>query len=66
MEIKLSRLLAGTNLRPFFDNFFTSPYFIYKLKEEQIYVCGTVRQNRKGLPKDSKNDDEDIKRGGLD
>ena len=57
----LSRSLVGINVRQFFDNFFTSPSLIYKLEKEQIYACGSVRQNRNGLPKHLKNN-KDMKR----
>ena len=59
------RSLIGTNVRLYFDNFFTTPSFIFKFKVDQIYSCGTVRQNRKGMPKNLKKDKE-MKRGGLD
>ena len=52
--IQLSRSLVGTNVRLFFDNFFTSPALVYKLQQEKIFCCGTVRQNRKGMLKDLK------------
>ena len=45
--IKLSGSSVCTNVRLFFQNFFTSPSLIYKLKEEQIHACGTVCQNRR-------------------
>ena len=47
----LSRSLVGTNVRLDFDNFFTTPSSIFKLKEDQLYSCNTIRQNRKGMPK---------------
>ena len=41
--MQLSRSLIGTNVRLYFENVFTTPYLIFKLKEDQIYSCGTVR-----------------------
>ena len=62
--IQLSRSLVGTNVRLFFDNFFTSPALVHKLQQEKIFCCGTVRQSRKDMPKDLKND-KDMARGEI-
>ena len=62
--IQLSRSLMGANVRLFFDNFFTSPALVHKLKQEKIFCCGTVWQNRKGMPKDLKKD-KHMARGGI-
>ena len=51
---QLSRSLVRANVRLFFDNFFTSPALVHKLKKEKVFCCGTIRQNRKGMPKDLK------------
>ena len=63
--MQLSRSLMGTNVRLYFDNFFTTPSLIFKLKQDQIYSCGTVCQNRKGMPENLKKDKE-MKREELD
>ena len=63
--MQLSRSLVGTNVRLYFDNFFTTPSLIFKLKQDQIYSCGIVHQNRKGMSKNLKKDKE-MKRGELD
>ena len=34
----------------FFENFLTSPNFMLKLFEDEIYATGTVRSNRKHMP----------------
>jgi hypothetical protein len=34
----------------YFDNFFSSPKLLEDLSARNTYACGTVRQNRKGLP----------------
>ena len=54
--IQLSRSLVGTNVRLFLDNFFPSPALVHKPNQAKIFCCGTVRQNRKGKPKDLKKD----------
>ena len=50
----------------FFDNFYTSPQLVYRLMtERKIYSCGTVREHRRGLPKDMKAT-KDLKKGEMD
>ena len=63
--MQLSRSLIGTNVRLYFDNFFTTPSLIFKLKQNQICSCGTVRQNKKSMPKNIKKEIE-MKKGELD
>lgn len=36
------------------DNFFSSPNLYCDLYDEQVYCCGTVRGNRKGVPEEMK------------
>ena len=48
-------LLETTNLldkghHVYMDNYFTSPELFSELYYRKTYACGTVRQNRKGLP----------------
>ena len=40
--------------RFFTDNYFTSIEPMTKLEEQNTLSCGTVNQNRSGLPKDAK------------
>lgn len=49
----------------FFDNFFSSLELVEKLKSEATLACGTIRVNRKGLPKNLV-DDKKMKRGDCD
>ena len=56
--MQLSRLLVRTNIRLFFENFFTTPLLMLKLIEDQICSCGTVFQNGKRMPKNLKKDKE--------
>ena len=44
--------MFGKNLRLYFDNFYTSVDLLKDLHTRGISGCGTVRTNRKGLPKD--------------
>ena len=62
--IQLSRSLMGANVRLFFDNFFTSPALVHKLKQEKIFRCGSVWQNRKDMPKNLEKD-KNMARGGI-
>ena len=48
VKIQLSRSLVGTNVRLFFDNFFTSPALIHKLQQEKnilLWDC-SAKQKR--------------------
>lgn len=61
----LTRLLVGNHHHVYFDNFFTSVDLLISLKKDKVFACGTVRKNRKGLPKDHK-PDRLMKRGDMD
>ena len=64
--MQLMKSLSNTGCRLFIDNFYTSPALVYKLmKDHQIYACGTVRANRKGLPKNMLSEKQ-MKRGDID
>ena len=64
--MELTESLKGTYCRIFFDNFYTSPQVVYRLtKERKIYSCETVREHRRGLPKDMKLT-KDLKKGEID
>ncbi|XP_016659397.1 piggyBac transposable element-derived protein 3-like [Acyrthosiphon pisum] len=49
----------------FFDNYFTTFSLLEKLRTQQTLACGTIRQNRKGMPQKFKKDSE-IPRGEFD
>ncbi|XP_043283530.1 piggyBac transposable element-derived protein 4-like [Venturia canescens] len=63
--IDLTREIVGGNDRVYFDNFFTSVNLLTSLKQEKIFACGTVRKDRKDLPKNHK-PDKDMKRGDCE
>lgn len=48
-----------------FDNYFTSIPLLERLKNELTLACGTIRNNRKGMPQNLKKD-SDIARGKFD
>ena len=51
--INLIQDLKGKGHNLFIDNFFTSPSLLLYLRDEcLINCCGTVRKNRKNMPKD--------------
>lgn len=63
---QLTKSLSNSGCHLFFDNFYTSPALVYRLmRDSKIFSCGTVRQNRKGLPKDLKLDKE-LKKGEIE
>jgi hypothetical protein len=47
----------------FMDNYFTAPVVLDALKEKGIRCCGSVRSNRKGMPKIPQNEVESLGRG---
>lgn len=59
--LKLTDELKGFGCEVFFDNFFNSPAL---LSEHAIKACGTVRANRKGMPRNFPSDKE-MKRDGI-
>lgn len=46
----------------YFDNYFTSVPLLEKLKTEQTLACGTIRINKKGLPKNLRDEKKNEKR----
>ena len=47
----LSQVLAHKNYRIYFDNYFTTVNLMASLLNDGILACGTVRKDRKDLPK---------------
>lgn len=62
--LKLCRNLVGTGVRVFMDNFFSSPYLMRILHDNGLEATGTVRGNRKGMPKSLKAD-KDMDKGEM-
>ncbi|CAG2227154.1 unnamed protein product [Mytilus edulis] len=52
---KLSEELKGKFHHVYFDSFFTSIPLALNLLENGIYMCGTIRKNRKQFPEELKN-----------
>ena len=55
----------GRGHKLYMDNFFSSPELFDDLGNKQIYCCGTVRPNRKGIPQDLKPKTTKLKRGDI-
>jgi hypothetical protein len=56
--------IEGKNHIVFMDNYFSSHELFKKLKERNIFACGTVNPTRKGLPK--LKEEKYINRGDFD
>ena len=48
----LTRKIQGRGHKLYMDNYFSSPDLYDDLATKQIYCCGTVRPNRKGISQD--------------
>ena len=48
--LKLTQQYRGTYRRVFCDNYFSSPALFTELHTNGPYACGTIHQNRRGLP----------------
>ena len=49
---ELTAELRGKHHQLFFDSYFTSIPLLLALREDDLYGCGTVKANRKGLPQE--------------
>ena len=50
----LTRNIVGKNHHIYCDNFFTNIGLFQELLDKKIYVCGTIRSNRKFFPEEFK------------
>ena len=48
--VNLTRDLVGKFHHVYFDNYFTSVHLAVDLLKDGIYMCGTIRPNRKQFP----------------
>lgn len=62
--LQLTQSLKGLGCEMYFDNFFNSPRLQNLLSQRDIMACGTVRQNKKNMPKGFPTDKE-MKRGDI-
>lgn len=62
--LQLSEGLQDIGCEVYFDNFFNSPNLQYLLANRNIKACGTVRSNRKNIPKIIPAD-KNMKRGDI-
>ena len=64
--MQLMKSMYNSSCRLNIHNFYTSPALVYKLmNDHKIYACGTVRSNRRGLPKDLLSEKQ-MKKGDID
>ena len=50
--LQLIRRVEGLGQKNFMDNYITSPDLFDDLFQRKITACGTVRQDRRGMPRD--------------
>lgn len=62
--LQLTQKLKGLGCEIYIDSFFNSPLLQYKLISQNTKSCGTVRTNRKNLPKTAPVDKK-MKRGDI-
>ena len=62
---ELTKKIQGRGHKLYMDNYFSSPDLFDDLATKQIYCCGTVRPNRKGMPQDLNPKRTTLKRGDL-
>ena len=61
----LTCIVEGLGHKIFMDNFFSSPRFFDDLSRRKINSCGTVRPNRKDMPRDFGPKQPKLKTGGV-
>ena len=62
---ELTRKIEGCGHKLYMDNFFSSPELFDDLLKKQIYCCGTVRLNRRGMPQDLRLKTTKLKMGDI-
>ena len=62
---ELTRKTEGRGHKLYMDNYFSSPELFDDLAKKQIYCCGTVRLNRRGMPQDLAPKTIKLKRGDI-
>jgi len=62
---ELTRKVEGCGHKLYMDNFFSSPALFDDLAKKQIYCCGTVRANRRGMPQHLAPKTTKLKRGDI-
>ena len=61
----VTELIEGRGHKLYMDNFFSFPELFDDLVNKQIYCCGTVRPNRRGMPQDLRPKTTKLKRGDI-
>ena len=63
--LQLIRRVEGLGHKIFMDNYFTSPALFDDLFQRKINACGTVRHDRRGMPRDIAPKSLKMKRGDI-
>ena len=63
--LQVIRRVDGLGHKIFMDNYFTSPTLFDDLFQRKINVCGTVRHDRRGMPRDIGPKSLKMKRGDI-
>ena len=63
--LQVIRRVEGMGHKIFMDNYFTSPAVFDDLFQRKINVCGTVRHDRRGMPRDIGPKSLKMKRGDI-
>ena len=59
----LTKKIEGCGHKLYMDNFFSSPELFDDLAKKQIYCCGILRPNRRGMPQDLAPKTSKLKKG---
>jgi hypothetical protein len=63
--LKLVRRVEGVCHKLYMDNYFSSPPLFDDLVERKINLCGTVRNDRRGMPQDNRPKFMKLKKGDI-
>ena len=63
--LQVIRRVEGLGHKIFMDSHFTSPALFDDLFQRKINACGTVRQDRRGMPRDIRRKSLKLKRGDI-
>jgi hypothetical protein len=64
--LQLIRRVEGLGCKIFVDNYFTSPTLFDDLFQREINACGTVRPDRRGMPRDIGPKSLKMKKGDIE
>ena len=62
---ELTRKVEGRGHKLYLDSFFSSPALFDDLTKKKINCCGTVKPNRRGMPRDLESEKMKLKQGDI-